>query len=60
MKGEWEAPPPQFRNLRVDPPDGHKDDYAVLYQSDALMSALDTSTLMVALVIEVHLSTQDG
>ncbi len=38
-KGEWEAPPPEYRNLRVDPPDGHKDDYAVLYLASSLSAA---------------------
>ena len=34
--GEWEEPPPAFRNLRVDPPAGHKDAFAVLYTGDNL------------------------
>lgn len=33
---DWEAPPPEHRNLRVDPPSGHKSDFAVLYTSDDL------------------------
>lgn len=35
-KGEWDPPPPDKRNLRVDPPPGHKDEYAVLYTADSL------------------------
>jgi hypothetical protein len=35
-KGEWEPPDPVYRNLRVDPPVGHKDRYAVLYTADTL------------------------
>jgi RES domain len=34
--GEWRPPPPEFRNLRVDPPVGHKSRYAVLYTSPML------------------------
>ncbi len=34
--GEWAEPPPAFRNLRVDPPAGHKDAFAVLYTGDNL------------------------
>lgn len=29
--GEWQPPPPEFRNSRVDPPPGYKSEYAVLY-----------------------------
>jgi hypothetical protein len=38
-KGEWEPPDPKYRNLRVDPPDGHKADYAILYTGDCLLAA---------------------
>jgi hypothetical protein len=34
--GEWAAPPQRFRNLRVDPPPGHKSAFAVLYIADTL------------------------
>lgn len=34
--GEWDAPPAVHRNERVDPPAGHKDDYAVLYMARTL------------------------
>jgi hypothetical protein len=34
--GEWEPPPAIYRNLRVDPPAGHKDDFAVLYTATTL------------------------
>ena len=34
--GEWDPPPPEFRNLRVDPPEGEKDSFAVLYTSTRL------------------------
>lgn len=34
--GEWEPPPKEHRNLRVDPPVGHKADYAVLYTAGTL------------------------
>lgn len=34
--GDWEPPPEVYRNLRVDPPDGHKAAYAVLYTGDTL------------------------
>lgn len=43
--GEWDAPPAAFRNLRVDPPAGHKDDYAVLYTGDEL-AAVATECLI--------------
>jgi hypothetical protein len=43
--GEWEPPPPAFRNLRVDPPKGHKDDFAVLYTGDNL-AAVATECLI--------------
>lgn len=34
--GDWEPPPPEYRTQRADPPDGHKDRYAVLYVADSL------------------------
>lgn len=34
--GEWEPPPEAFRNLRVDPPAGEKDAFAVLYTASTL------------------------
>lgn len=34
--GEWEPPPEAYRNLRVDPPLGHKDMFAVLYTGSTL------------------------
>ena len=34
--GEWEAPPEKYRNQRVDPPHGHKADYAMLYTAGTL------------------------
>jgi|APThiThiocy_cv2_1041547.scaffolds.fasta_scaffold00683_4 hypothetical protein len=36
--GEWAPPDPKYRNLRVDPPDGHKTDYAVLYTGNSLLA----------------------
>src|SRR4051812_33144023 len=38
-KGDWEPPDPKYRNLRVDPPDGHKDAYAALYTAESLLAA---------------------
>lgn len=37
--GELVPPAPKYRNLRVDPPNGHKADYAVLYTGDSLLGA---------------------
>jgi hypothetical protein len=37
-RGEWEAPPPAFRNLRDDPPEAHKDEFAVPYTWDTIAS----------------------
>jgi hypothetical protein len=34
--GEWDPPPPQYRTLRVDPPPGRENDYAVLYTADSI------------------------
>jgi hypothetical protein len=34
--GDWDEVPPQYRNERVDPPTGHKDEFAVLYTADTL------------------------
>jgi hypothetical protein len=34
--GDWEPPLPEYRKLRVDPPDGQKDEYSVLYTGRAL------------------------
>jgi hypothetical protein len=34
--GDWEPAPAKYRNLRVDPPAGNKDKYAVLYMANAL------------------------
>lgn len=41
--GEWEPPPAAYRNLRVDPPGGHKDEFAVLYTSDTRKPHLQLS-----------------
>lgn len=37
--GDWEASPEEYRNLRVDPPRGRKDAYAVLYTANTLPAA---------------------
>lgn len=34
--GEWKPTPKRLRNLRVDPPDGRKERFAVLYTSSSL------------------------
>jgi len=34
--GDWDPPDEKYRNLRVDPPDGHKSEYAVLYTGSTL------------------------
>ncbi|HTI18497.1 MAG TPA: RES domain-containing protein [Trinickia sp.] len=34
--GDWEPPATTFRNLRVDPPDGHKSEFAVLYTGNSI------------------------
>lgn len=34
--GEWKPPKPEYRNLRVDPPGGHKRSFAVLYLGNTL------------------------
>jgi hypothetical protein len=34
--GEWDPPPEAHRNLRVDPPAGHKSAFAVLYTGNTL------------------------
>ncbi|MBL8485168.1 MAG: RES domain-containing protein [Rhodocyclaceae bacterium] len=34
--GHWEAPDEKYRDLRVDPPVGHKADFAVLYTASSL------------------------
>jgi hypothetical protein len=36
--GDWEPVDTKYRNLRVDPPDGCKDDFAVLYVADTLLT----------------------
>ncbi|AKJ32026.1 RES domain-containing protein [Caldimonas brevitalea] len=36
--GEWEPPPARSRLLRVDPPDGQQDAYAVLYTGETLLT----------------------
>lgn len=38
-KGDWDPPPEEFRTLRVDPPDGYKHAYAVLYTGSTLAAA---------------------
>jgi hypothetical protein len=37
-RGEWDPPDPKYRNLRVDPPAGHKDKFAVLYTAAPLLT----------------------
>ncbi|TXG96581.1 MAG: hypothetical protein E6R08_09000 [Nevskiaceae bacterium] len=37
--GDWEAPPPEYRKLRVDPPPGQEHRYAVLYTADCIQAA---------------------
>jgi hypothetical protein len=34
-EGHWKPPPARFRDLRVDPPAGHKSAYAVLYTANS-------------------------
>lgn len=34
--GEWDEPPPAYRNMRCDPPVGKKDDYSLLYTGDGI------------------------
>jgi len=34
--GDWEPPPEAYRNLRVDPPAGHKAEFAVLYTANTM------------------------
>ncbi|KND61980.1 hypothetical protein BVER_01484 [Candidatus Burkholderia verschuerenii] len=34
--GDWDPPDAKYRNLRVDPPAGHKDEYAVMYMANTL------------------------
>ena len=36
---DWKEPEPKYRNARVDPPDGHKDAFAVLYMADNIQAA---------------------
>jgi len=38
-EGDWEPPPEQHRNLRVDPPRGRQGAYAVLYTANTLPAA---------------------
>jgi hypothetical protein len=47
--GEWKPPPPRYRTLRVDPPAGHKNRYAVLY----------TATTLVCIGLECHVLAVD-
>jgi hypothetical protein len=30
ISGEWEPPDEKYRNLPIDPPEGHKSEYAIL------------------------------
>lgn len=34
--GEWDEPPPAYRNMRCDPPAGKKDDFSLLYTGDRI------------------------
>lgn len=34
--GHWDPPPPQYRRLRVDPPEGQREHFAVLSTADNL------------------------
>ncbi|MEZ2352137.1 RES domain-containing protein [Caballeronia sp. RCC_10] len=48
--GDWDPPDAKYRNLRVDPPAGHKDDYAVLYMGNTLPTV----------AIECHILSADA
>lgn len=37
--GDWEEPPAEYRNQRVDPPPGHESEYAVLYTAESIAAA---------------------
>lgn len=37
--GDWDEPPPQHRNQRVDPPVGRESEYAVLYTAESIAAA---------------------
>ena len=54
-KGEWEPPDPKYRNLRVDPPAGHKHRYAVLYTADSL-GAIGVECRILAVDSDDHFS----
>ncbi|MBZ2682149.1 hypothetical protein IPR78_22295 [Xanthomonas perforans] len=45
---EWNPPDPMHRNLRVDPPDGHKSDFGVLYMSNRLLCVAMECRVIVA------------
>ncbi|UUF03352.1 RES domain-containing protein [Xanthomonas hortorum] len=46
---EWDPPDVKFRKLRVDPPDGFKDQFAVLYTADTLPAvAMECRVLQVS------------
>ena len=47
--GEWQPPDDKYRNLRIDPPDGHKSEYAVLY----------TGSTLPAVAMECHILRAD-
>jgi hypothetical protein len=37
--GDWDEPPLEYRNQRVDPPVGHESEYAVLYTAESIAAA---------------------
>lgn len=46
--GEWEAPEPQHRQLRVDPPPGNESDFAILYTTDTVQCAASECRILAA------------
>ncbi|MBN3850079.1 MULTISPECIES: hypothetical protein [Burkholderiaceae] len=48
--GDWDPPEEKYRNLRVDPPAGHKDAFAVLY----------TGNTLATVAIECHILAADA
>ncbi|MBL8474001.1 MAG: RES domain-containing protein [Rhodocyclaceae bacterium] len=57
--GHWDPPDAKYRTLRVDPPDAHKPDFAVLYTASTLSAVAMECRILRADHLDRHTWDQD-
>jgi len=59
LGGDWDPPEPQYRTLRVDPPAGQEDRFAVLYTGDCVQVVAAECRILVAKPDETYVWAGD-